>query len=283
MNMNSSIVLLNLLRIALGNSVEWKGEGSVDWKEVIGLVRKQGVLAIAFDALEWVPAELRPAKNILLEWFARETGVQISYDDEHHSIFTFGKCTVENHATVLNVWPRKSNIWINDLLEKLAKECIDGADCGLVLPSVRFNSIHLLRHMATDFATEKTTLRHVLDWATFVKCHSDEIDWGFVRETAYRVNMHLFLDALNSICVVYLGYPKYMFPVEKQDVKLRDRVLEDILNPKFQAKTPPMEDRIAYGMMKTRRLWANRWKHRLVFNETLLASFWNSAVYRLMH
>ena len=60
-NMKSSVVLLNLLRIALGNSAEWKGEGSVDWKEVIGLARKQGVLAIAFDALEKVPVELRPS------------------------------------------------------------------------------------------------------------------------------------------------------------------------------------------------------------------------------
>ena len=58
MYMNSSVVLLYLLRIALGNSAEWKEEGSVDWKKVIGLARKQGVLAIAFDALEKVPAEL---------------------------------------------------------------------------------------------------------------------------------------------------------------------------------------------------------------------------------
>lgn len=58
MDMNSSVVLLNLLRISLGNSAEWKGEGNVDWKEVIELARKQGVLAIAFDALEKVPAEL---------------------------------------------------------------------------------------------------------------------------------------------------------------------------------------------------------------------------------
>ena len=43
--MNSSVVLLNLLRISLGNSAEWKGEGNVDWKEVIELARKQGVLA----------------------------------------------------------------------------------------------------------------------------------------------------------------------------------------------------------------------------------------------
>lgn len=128
---------------------------------------------------------------------AKEKGAQISYDDEHHSIFAFGKCTVENHATVLNVSPYKVNIWINDLLEELAKDSTDEAALGLVLPSARFYSIHLLRHMATDFATEKTTLRHV----------------------------------------------------------------RDILHPEFQDEVPPMEKRIAYGIVKTKRLWVNRWKH----------------------
>ena len=47
---------------------------------------------------------------------AKETGAQISYDDEHHSIFAFEKCTVENHATVLNVSPYKVNIWISFLM-----------------------------------------------------------------------------------------------------------------------------------------------------------------------
>lgn len=57
-NMKSTIGLLDLLRIALGNSAELKREGRVDWTEVIWLARKQGVPTIAFDALEKVPAEL---------------------------------------------------------------------------------------------------------------------------------------------------------------------------------------------------------------------------------
>ena len=119
--MKSSVVLLKLLQIALGNSAEWKGEGSVDWKEVIGLAQKQGVLAIAFDALE------------------------------------------------------------------------------------------------------------------------------------------------------------------KENVRLRDRVLEDILHPEFQDEVPPMEKRIAYGIVKTKRLWVNRWKHRMVFDESILSTFWHSAIYRMTH
>lgn len=65
------------------------------------------------------------------------------------------------NATVLNVSPYKVNIWINDLLEKLAKDSTAEAAWGLFLPSAKFYSIHLLRHMATGFATEKTTLRHL--------------------------------------------------------------------------------------------------------------------------
>ena len=90
-NMNSSVVLLYLLRIALGNSAERKEEGSVDWKEVIGLARKQGVLAIAFDALEKVPAELRPSKIILLEWFGRVNTMEQVYELYVNTIKDLGR------------------------------------------------------------------------------------------------------------------------------------------------------------------------------------------------
>ena len=86
---------------------------------------------------------------------SKEKGAQISYDDGHHSIFAFGKCTVENHATVLNVSPYKVNIWINDLLVELAKDSTDEAALGLVLPSARFYSIHLLRHMFSWWVKNK--------------------------------------------------------------------------------------------------------------------------------
>ena len=120
-NMKSSVVLLKLLQIALGNSANWKVEESVDWKEVIGLAQKQGGLAIAFDALE------------------------------------------------------------------------------------------------------------------------------------------------------------------KENVKLRDRVLGDILHPEFQAEEPPMEKRFAHGIVSTKRLWVNRWKHRMVFDESILSTFWHYAIYRMTH
>ena len=69
-------------------------------------------------------------------------GARISYDDEHHSIFVFRKCTLENHVSVLNVSPYKVTIWINDLLEELVRDSTDEAALGLVLPS----AIYRMRH-----------------------------------------------------------------------------------------------------------------------------------------
>ena len=116
MNMKSSVVLLNLLRIALGNSVEWKGEGSVDWKKVIGLARKQGVLAIAFDALEKVPTELRPSKNILLEWFGRVNTMELVYELYVNTIKDLGR---------LIGWLR----WCSRAVR--CRDCIAGPGIGL--------------------------------------------------------------------------------------------------------------------------------------------------------
>ncbi|MEH2891985.1 nucleotidyltransferase family protein [Segatella copri] len=112
MNINSSVILLNLLRIALGNSAEWKGEGSVDWKKVIRLARKQGVLAIAFDALEMVPAELRPSKNILLEWFGRVNTMEQVYELYVNTIKDLGRLIGSKglYMMVIKLWEEQKHL-----------------------------------------------------------------------------------------------------------------------------------------------------------------------------
>lgn len=197
------------------------------------------------------------------------------HDNDHHVVIQYGNFIIENHETILDINTHKSSIVLNELLEGLAKDIVEDKSLmdGLVLPSVRFNSIHLLRHMANDFATFKTTLRHVLDWSTFVNKNADDMDWSFVHKVAHESNMHKFLDAINGICVDYLGYNAKIFPIEKKDEGLRDRVLADILNPEFQDELPNMQSRLKYGWVKTCRMWRNRWKYRIVYDESLISSF----------
>lgn len=203
------------------------------------------------------------------------------HDNDHHSVIQYGKFVIENHESILDINTHKSSAVLNKLLESLASDCLQTSQRtnGMVLPSVEFYSIHLLRHMANDFATVKTTLRHVLDWGTFVA--KNNIDWNFVYKVMHRANMHKFLNAINSICVDYLGYDSKTFRIEKRDDELRDRVLEDILYSGFQGKIPSMNNKISYGLAKACRMWHNRWKYSIVYDESLLSSFLYSTLNRI--
>ena len=89
--------------------------------------------------------------------------------------------------------------------------------------------------------------------------------------------MHRFLSAVNAICVRELGFPEEHFQVPCSDEALASRVLGDILSPEWKGKIPPMRHKLRYGLAKTRRLWHNRWKYRIVYDETLWESFWTLA------
>lgn len=211
--------------------------------------------------------------------------VEVDPHSEHHSTFQFGGFTVENHKTVLDINSHKSNIYLNELLEELALSSrVVKVDSQQVwLPSDKFYSIHLIRHMASDFATVTTSMRHVLDWATFV--NNNDVDWDFVHEVAHRANMHKFLDVVNGICVEYLRYPAEKFPIEMPDDKLRDRVLEDILYNTDKPDIPDCDlnliEKLQYGFRKSYRLYRNRWKYKMVYKESLLQSFWTLALNRI--
>lgn len=203
------------------------------------------------------------------------------HDNDHHSVIQYGRFVIENHETILDVNAHKSSKELNNLLECLASESLlSSSDMNeIILPSVNFNSVHLLRHMANDFATVRTTLRHVLDWSTFVA--KNNIDWNYVYDVVHQANMHKFLDAINSICIDYLGYDSKSFYIERKDDKLRDKVLEDILCPVFQGNIPSMNHKLNYGLTKTCRMWHNRWKYSIVYDESLLSSFLYSALNRI--
>lgn len=216
------------------------------------------------------------------DWAIKQQSCHIIHDNEHHSVFQYGKFVVENHETILDINTHKSSIALNRLLESLATgSLLQRGKNEIIIPSARFNSIHLLRHMANDFATVKTSLRHVLDWSTFVYAHNDEVDWPFIYDIAHQANMHRFLDAINSICVDYFCYSSEDFPIEQRDCKLRDRVLNDILSLRALDKMPPMGKRIRYGWAKSKRLWQNRWKYKIVYDESLWNSFCSLALNRI--
>ena len=142
----------------------------------------------------------------------------------------------------------------------------------LLLPTAEFNSYFLLRHNAIHFTVDGITIRHLLDWATFVMRYNKDINWEALYEFAEVTKMDKFLCCMNAICIDDLGFKPDLFPARNRDEVLKKRILNDILHSEFDEEIPDRHSHfLKYCYVKTKRLWANRWKSRITNTDSFLS------------
>ena len=232
-------------------------------------------------SLFWPKPEHRPVGDIDCYNFGQQQladkrirekfGIEIDNSHHKHTVFQFKGAIVENHYSFLNVHGHRSTAEIESILEEVVKEgCTE--DCRLrnvYYPSVRFNSLYLLRHSAEHFASVDINLRQVLDWGFFVR--ANKMDWDWLLCRLEQMGMKRYLAVLNAICVRHLGFDASLFPVLEIDERLVERCLNDILSPEFQKKRH--RNALAEIAYRFKRWNANRWKHDMVYKESIWQSF----------
>ena len=242
-------------------------------------------------SLFWPKPERRPVGDIDCYNFGQHEladrrmsekyGIEIDNTHHKHSVFQFENTTVENHYSFLNVHGHRSTSEIERILEEEVKKdlnvnlknvsggfrfhvCEDREIRNLYYPSVRFNSLYLLRHSAEHFTSVDINLRQVLDWGFFVR--ANDVDWEWLICQLDRVGMKQYLAVLNAICIRYLGFDASLFPALEADESLVERSLNDMLSPEFQMETH--KNAFAEIVYRLRRWNANRWKHDMVYRES---------------
>ena len=203
-------------------------------------------------------------------------GISIDEDKHHHTVFYIDGVMVENHYDFLNIHAHPSNRIIEARLQQFAQQpmeqiSINGAIA--YLPSADFHALFLLRHTASHFAAERIVIRHLLDWRYFIEKYSEQIDWISLQAFAKQMNMHRFLNCLNAICIEKLGLPSSCVPKFERNSQFEERVWNEILKPEFSKVQPRNAGYIKSWSYMFRRWWANRWKHRIVYREGLVETF----------
>lgn len=206
---------------------------------------------------------------------ANRLNINIDNSRHHHTLFYVEGVMIENHYTLLDLSGHRSNRDIERELRATIQQGattmkIDGTE--IWCPSVNGHALFLLRHAASHFAAVEIVLRHIIDWGVFVKHHSHEIDWMWLRSVSRRHNMEQFMDAITVIASDICSFDISIIPTVTRRPELEQRILDDILSPEFSEKMP-QQGLISIVWFKTRRWWANRWKHKLVYNESLIVSF----------
>ena len=235
-------------------------------------------------SLDWPKPEHRPCGDIDIWQFgkqeeadallAKEKGMEIDNSHHHHSVFYWRDFMVEDHYDFINVYHHKSNIELEKVFKELGQDdthyvVVNGEK--VYLPSPNLHALFLLKHTMNDFTSFSMTLRQLLDWAFFVEKHTKEINWVWLNEQLEKYHMQDFFNIINAICVGDLGFNASIFHNVQFKPGLKDRVLKDILEPKFTAEEPTsLIPRLVY---KYKRWQGNSWKHEMCYQESMWSTF----------
>lgn len=98
------------------------------------------------------------------------------------------------------------------------------------------------------------------------------------------MGMQSFVGIVIEIGCKYLGFSRSSFHIPSNitiQEHLVERVLNDtILPPKFNRKAP--KGYVSYIIWMLKRWWINRWRHEIVYSDTLFETFYDQLVSHLM-
>jgi hypothetical protein len=208
-----------------------------------------------------------------------QLGIKVKTTVEHHTVFSFEGTTVENHYDFINTKIRKSGRSFEALLKGMVGKPLKRIQDNVFIPSPQFNMLFLMKHMSGHFASEGISLRHVLDWALFVKNEADNLDWTAFYDVCREYNTDRFVSCINAVCADYLGFAPSLFPVKIADKDLEQRVFNDIMSHKKEQRPQGF---VSESLFRLRKWFRTRWKQRICYRDSFFSSFWTSVTSSLV-
>ena len=249
-------------------------------------------------SIDWAKPEHRPCGDIDIWLFGKQKeadaalaasskfhdpSFKVDSSHHHHTVFGWNGFSVENHYDFINVYRYESNKKYEALLKELGRDDTNSVilkDEKVYLPKPNLHTLFLLRHSMMDFVASALSLRQVLDWAFFVAKNTRKIDWKWILGVLKEYQMLEFFNILNAICVDNLGFQASIFPSVQFNPELKEKVLDDIIDPEF-ARDEPKAFLTRY-FYKYKRWKGNAWKQSLCFKESRWDNFKNGIKAKLI-
>lgn len=209
---------------------------------------------------------------------AEDLGADVRRGHYKHSHVVFKKQEIENHQYFLPIRGSKAN----KALEKQLRKCVETKGVhaqegtALLCPNADFNALFLTAHAINHFLYESVKVRHLLDWALFMKAEQENVDWDLFWTWCDKMHFTRFVQCLHIICEKYLGLclPQYAGLTKGMSSpgleELAERVLADILtgdsvyNKGYKGLRARIE--IAKGF------FMSRWKYKDVCGKNMIFS-----------
>jgi hypothetical protein len=182
-----------------------------------------------------------------------------------HSHLMYKGLTIENHRYLTNFDNTRLGIKTEHLLQEyIQNEMTPIGDTKLLNPCADFNALFLLKHAQRHFRQDDgIRMRHLLDWAFFLRAEADNIHWDKIIPIMRECRMLNFAKAITTICRERLGLD---VNIEGLDDKNKDynKLLYDILNH----HSGPTTNNVYQRTMKVLRRFVHMWKFRDLLDES---------------
>lgn len=325
---------------------DFTGLSVQQWQELYTLAKEQGVTAIVFERIQTLPAEARPPKMLLLQWYAhcqhierslakmfrtstefaerlhgqdipvvvlkgcafgtfypnplhrecgdldcfmlgrakegnsvaKEFGTEVEEDDYKHDHLHYKGLTIENHNFLTSFNNTRRGIRTELLLQRLIADGhtpIEGTH--LLQPNRDFNAFFLLKHAQHHFLFEGIRVKHLLDWAFFLKAEGEHLREERLAEEMRNSRLLTFAQVFTQLCIEHLDMrieaAWLRGDMESERMReLREAVLADTLGEQPSV----FEKNIVKKGLRIARRFGRLWKFRLLSDEAYFTHVWNT-------
>lgn len=207
---------------------------------------------------------------------AEDLGADVRRGHYKHSHVVFKKQEIENHQYFLPIRGSKAN----KALEKQLRKCVDSKGVyaqegtALLCPNPDFNALFLTAHAMNHFLYESVKVRHLLDWALFLKVEYENVDWDLFWTWCDKMHFTRFVQCLHIICEHYMDLRLPQHPGQTKEMpsssldELAERVLTDILTGENVYNKGNSNLMVRLNLVKN--FFASAWKYHRVVQKCML-------------
>ncbi len=201
---------------------------------------------------------------------AEAVGAKVARDFYKHSHINYKGLEVENHQFCTAIRGSRRMKSFERLLQSLLKD--EGTtligETHLECPSPLFNALFLTHHSHQHYLSEGIALRHLCDWAMFLKTHGHEVDWKRFHSIAKDYGLNVFGDTMTRLSVRYLNIPlPEDYEISDND-ELDGVLLDDILHYK---KIHDYGNKWKTRLSLVKSSFANRKRYKYFSDTTMFA------------
>ena len=208
---------------------------------------------------------------------ALELGGTMEEAGYKHSHLIYKGLTIENHRFFTDFDNTPTGILTEQVLGELIQEGqIYLGDSKLSCPSANFNALFLLKHAQGHFIDEGIRMRHVLDWALFLREKQEEVDWSKVLPMLEVTHTAQFAGVMTAIAVRYLRIEVLnkglLALASNAEQKMVNAVLADIMGDQPAIYVDGLWHKTKRILRRFRRMW----KFRSLASESYPRMVWNA-------